>query len=72
VRLNPTFLLAILGYLIIGRASAWCYGILLLILCGIGGVLIGAITCLHCGGRDILDIQEADARPHRLGCHPNV
>ena len=48
-RINAVFLLGVAIYLIASRASAWYYGVLLLILCEVGGVLVRSILNLQPG-----------------------
>ena len=46
---NAMFLLGVALYLIIARASAWYYGVLVLALCALGGWLIRSILNLRPG-----------------------
>jgi hypothetical protein len=65
-RINATFLLGIAVYLIVARASAWYHGVVVVVLCGIGGVLIRSILNLHSGSPKILAAVASDLeRRHR-------
>jgi len=65
-RINATFVLGIAVYLIVARASAWYHGVVVVVLCGIGGVLIRSILNLHSGSPKILAAVASDLeRRHR-------
>jgi hypothetical protein len=51
-RINIVFLLGMADYLIVARASAWYYGLFIVVLCVVGGSLI----------RSILNLQPASPR----------
>ena len=69
--LNPTFLLAMSLYLIAARASAWYYGVTLVALCTIGGLLIGWTTRLHSGSPEIVATLVAQLK-HRQQMYRNA
>ena len=53
-RLNAAFLLGMLVYLITARASAWYYGVLIVVLCVIGSALIGSASSLRPGSPEMV------------------
>jgi len=59
-RINMMFLLGLAVYLIIARASAWYYGVLVVILCEVGSLLIRSILNLQPGNPKILAAIASD------------
>ena len=63
--LNAAFLLAVAVYLVTARASAWYYGVAIVVLCWIGSLLIGTTPLLHPCSRQMLGILAADLERRR-------
>jgi hypothetical protein len=59
-RINTTFALGLAVYLIVARASAWYHGVLVVLLCELGGLLIRSILNLHPGSPRILAAVAAE------------
>jgi hypothetical protein len=59
-RINVTFLLGLVVYLIIARASVWYYGVLIVILCEVGSLLIRSVLNLQPGSPRMLAAISSD------------
>jgi hypothetical protein len=64
-RINVTFFLGVAIYLIISRASAWYYGVSVVILCGVGSLLIRSILNLQPGSPKMLAAIASDLERRR-------
>lgn len=64
-RLNAAFLLAIAVYLIVSRASAWYYGVAIVVLCWIGSLLVGATPSLRPCSAQMVAVLVADLERRR-------
>ncbi len=65
-RINATFVLGVAVYLVVARASAWYHGVVVVVLCAVGGALIRSILNLHPGSPKILAAVASDLeRRHR-------
>ena len=64
-RLNVTFLLGVAIYLIIARASAWYFGVMVLALCQVGGLLVQSILNLQPGSPKMLAMIASDLERRR-------
>lgn len=64
---NMAFVLAVAVYLITARASAWYYGVTLVVLCWIGSLLMGGMTRLRPDGAAMVAFLAADLERRREG-----
>jgi len=64
-RINVRFLLGMGVYLIIARASTWYYGVLIVILCELGSLLIRSILNLQPGSPKMLAAIASDLERRR-------
>jgi hypothetical protein len=64
-RLNAAFLLGVVVYLITARASAWYYGVLIVVLCVIGSTLIGSTSSLRPGSPEMVAAIMIDLERRR-------
>ena len=64
-RLNAAFLLGVVVYLITARASAWYYGVLIVVLCVIGSALIGSTSSLRPGSPEMVAAIMTDLERRR-------
>jgi hypothetical protein len=64
-RINMMFLLGLAVYLIIARASAWYYGVFVVILCGVGSLLVRSILNLQPGSPKMLAAIASDLERRR-------
>src|SRR5512138_3895830 len=64
-KLNVTFLLGIAVYLITARSSAWYYGLLILVLCWVGSLLMAATPWLRLGMTEVMAALVADLERRR-------
>ena len=62
---NVAFLLAVVVYLITARASAWHYGVVIVALCWIGSLLMGATTRLRPDSAEMAALLTADLKRRR-------
>jgi len=65
MRINVMFLLGLAIYLIIARASAWYFGVLVLILCQVGSLLVRSILNLQPGSPKMLAAIASDLERRR-------
>jgi hypothetical protein len=63
--LNAAVLLAVAVYLITARASAWYYGVAIVVLCWIGSLLIGTTPFLRPCSSQMLGLLAADLERRR-------
>jgi hypothetical protein len=63
--LNVTFLPAVAVYLLTARASAWYYGVTLVALCWIGGLLMGGTARLKPDSAQMVALLVADLERRR-------
>jgi len=63
--INTVFLLGVALYLIIARASAWYYGVLIVVLCAVGASLIRSILDLQPGAPKVLAAIASDLERRR-------
>jgi len=69
--INGMFLLGVAVYLIIARASTWYYGVLIVILCEVGSLLIRSILNLQPGSPKILAAIASELE-RRRGLYKNA
>jgi hypothetical protein len=63
--INVVFLLGMALYLVIARASAWYYGVLIVVLCAVGASLIRSILNLQPGAPKVLTAVASELERRR-------